>query len=445
MRKGTSRSQPWHANAGWRLAFFGFSLLVACTAEPKSGVFACLRNADCPPAQDCNEAQRLCFPRDVRETGEHAGGNEMAGAGAGGRGEGGRAQPDPAGEGGRGGDAGPAPAGRPADPAGEGGGGSGGQPGGADDPKRDAGSSDGPDAGPEPDAGSGSLPVAGGGGRGAPAPDGGAPAPGGGAAPVPAGRGSVGGAGAGGAADGGEPAPVGGGGAPAPFLCPTGAMCWDFQSGVTDNEGYLWPSPSGDAGPDALPALGQLKTVALPESSGQQVLCTTPSSADVWPKAVVGTTPNEPFDRLEVSFDFALASTLVAPATPVVIFRFTTRQGDEGGEVNLITYDGALLVEAKQHSLPDQATIEPLTRLSAPEQMTRVTAVFERAEEPCTVSVTYGAEPPKTFAMHCDLSDYQIEFGLNVQMSADMRYTQAYSAYYDNLALRIDAPSSAAN
>jgi hypothetical protein len=218
--------------------------------------------------------------------------------------------------------------------------------------------------------------------------------------------------------------------APPTAACATGAACYGFEEGILGQTGALWPSPDNNGG---LPLNGELSTLVYPTGSTNHVLVCTPSSLDDWPKAVVGYSDGSPFSQLTVDFDVAATEGLANPADPVVFYRFTMVPGDHGSAVDLIvrSQDIGVLI----HRADDDANdvFEQVGTAAAVEHMTHVKVIFSRSATACSVTVNYGVMPAKTVAMFCDLSAWQMEFGLNVLLQQGATYTSQYSAYYDNL------------
>ena len=386
----------------WPVIALLMAALDGCAPTLKEGIFGCAETSDCPPHQQCDLEQKICY-RQLSATRADSGVVVQAGNAA-------TETPDD-GDAEREHSAGGATSQTAA--------------GGA---ARDATASGGR-------AGGGTSVLSG-------VDAGGAVAAGhGGAAMLGAGAGATAAAGRDGVLDmtgghggrsiGGAGADAGHGPMTVPMPCPENAFCYDFESGVLGPGAKLWASPAAPGG--GVPTAGQLATLEYPAASGNHVLVATPRAVDEWPKATVGHTPSsEPFSRLEVSFDFAAAETLSAPALTVVLFRFTAVPGDLGVSVDLGLDAGGVQL-ASVRANPDASMMERIAPAAPALQLLHISLVFERTNGLCTVNVKYGDAPAKTLPTYCDLGNFQAEFGLNVLRPVDQPYTEAYAAYYDNV------------
>jgi hypothetical protein len=376
--------------------------LAACTVQPKEGVFACQTSDACPPGQYCAVEKQLCFKSTAKladEPGEPGGASGKAETG--GAGASGRANEAGAGAGGR-------------TPIAGGGGVAGKDP----PPKGgQSGSTSGGHSG-SPVAGSSGRRAAGSGGAGA-AGSGGAGGSGG-----ASGR-PVGGAGAG----GGVTAGAGGD----PTACPQSGFCYGFEAGVLDPMGALWASPTASNG--GLPPLGQLSTREYPAASGNHVFVSVPNRNDDWPKATIGLTPNMPFSKLAIAFEFAADTALYQPIHEVALFRFVAVPG--AAAVDLFMRDNAVGIAITNE--PASIDTGDLFAAGVPaNQPVHIQLVFTRSASECTVTASYG-ETQKTLPMYCDLADYNLEFGLNLQVPST-QYSEQYTAFYDDLRVVVTAP-----
>jgi hypothetical protein len=248
--------------------------------------------------------------------------------------------------------------------------------------------------------------------------------------PPRAAAGSPGAAGGGAAGAAGVVAatPVAGGGAGVGGgpICPTNELCQDFESGVLRSDGGLWPSPSEQG---ELPLNGELTTAELPVGSGNHVLVCQPSKLDAWPKATVGHTEHAAYRKLTIGFDFAVSQSLASAPDRVAIFRLMPSPAAQTGAVYLLL-NGPLVLLNIERGKPEDSALETVAMIAPPNTLTHVSLVFERRVAQCMVGVTYGSSPTLMLAMPCELSDWQVEFGLDIMR--DM-YADSWSAYYDNL------------
>ena len=394
----------------WPLIALLMAALDGCAPTLKEGIFGCTETSDCPAHQQCDVEQKICYRRlsATRTDPSEAGAGAQAGNVA--------AETPDHGDAGREHSAGGATSQAAAGGAG----------GAAHDATAHGGRAGG---------GSSALSGVDAGGARAAGHGGGAAAGRDGVRDMTGGQGgrSIGGAGASAGEAGGEAAgaAAGDGAMTAPTPCPENAFCYDFEAGVLGPGGTLWASPAAPGG--GAPTAGQLATLEYPAGSGNHVLVATPSAVDAWPKATVGHSPSsEPFSRLEVSFDFAATETLSDPALTVVLFRFTAVPGDLGVSVDLGLDAGGVQL-ASVRSNPGASMMERIAPAAPALQLLHVSLAFERTNGVCTVSVEYGDAPAKTLPTYCDLSDFQVELGLNVLRPVDQPYTEAYAAYYDNL------------
>ncbi|MET0391179.1 MAG: hypothetical protein ABW321_34725, partial [Polyangiales bacterium] len=259
------------------------------------------------------------------------------------------------------------------------------------------------------------------------------PAAGGGGSDPEAGSGGADGPAAG--SGGSDDPEAGSGGVDAPVVpvCPTGAFCYGFESGVLALDGTLWPSPSSGSG--ELPTGGQLTTLEHPAGSGNHVLVARPSQDDEYPQAFVGHSRSTAFRTLTVGFDFAITEALVEPRLYVRLMRFIGNAETQTGNVAL-TLEGRDIRLVVSRADADDEVLR-LDEVAAPGVSTRVMLTFDYTQAPCSVSATYGSAPAQRVSMGCDLGDWQVALGLDV-VPGQEPYTERYAAYLDNLVLQTD-------